>query len=203
MCSQLNCGIRSESGVCCRIMFSAVNQVFAVEFVWSAANQVFAARIAMFIANQVCTAKFYIPQRFRFLLQTFVDRRDSGFSSPNLCGAQWNCVVRSESGVRSRMCCTQRNRFPLLNLCGLQRIRCLLSNCVVHSESGFRCPIYVVRSESRVRCPNYAVHSKSGFYFWILLTATIQVFVAKFCWPQQFRFSLPKFMCWAAKLCCP
>ena len=88
MCSQLNCVVRNEAGVRCRIISSAANQVFVVEFVWSAANQVFAARIAMFTANQVCTAKFYIPQRFRFLLQTFVDRRDSGFSSPNLCGAQ-------------------------------------------------------------------------------------------------------------------
>ena len=70
------------------------------------------------------------------------------------------------------MCCTQRIRFPLLNLCGPQWITCFVSNCVVHSESGFWCRILwpqrfrfslpkvwsqlncVVRSELGFRCPH-------------------------------------------------
>jgi hypothetical protein len=39
------------------------------------------------------------------------------------------------------VCCLQRFRCSLLNLCGPQRIRCLLPNCVVHGESGVRCRI--------------------------------------------------------------
>jgi len=37
-CSLLNCVFHSESGVRCRIVYSAGNQVFAVESVLSAAN---------------------------------------------------------------------------------------------------------------------------------------------------------------------
>ena len=59
MFSKLNCVVRTESGVCCQIMFSATNQVFVVEFVGSASNQVFAAPIALFTANQVFTAEFF------------------------------------------------------------------------------------------------------------------------------------------------
>ena len=41
-CSVLNCILRSESGVRCRILMSTANQLLAAKFVLSATKQVFA-----------------------------------------------------------------------------------------------------------------------------------------------------------------
>ena len=49
--SLLNCVVCNESGVRCRIMLFAGNQVFAAEFVWFAANQVFATELVWSAAN--------------------------------------------------------------------------------------------------------------------------------------------------------
>jgi len=48
----VNSGVRGDSGVRCRIVLSAANQVFAVEFVLSAANHVFVAEFVSSAANQ-------------------------------------------------------------------------------------------------------------------------------------------------------
>jgi hypothetical protein len=50
-CSLLNCVFHSESGVRCRIVYSAGNQVFIAESVLSAANQVFTAEFLSSAAN--------------------------------------------------------------------------------------------------------------------------------------------------------
>ena len=133
MCSQLNFVVHNESCVRCRIIFSAANQVFTDEFVWSPANQVFTAPIALFTANHVFNVEFCY-------------RCDSGFCCQILLTAAIHvftaqiCVLCSEillsvvNQVFATECCTQRIRFPLLNLCGPQRIRCLLSYYVVHNE---------------------------------------------------------------------
>jgi len=79
-CSLPNGVFCSESGVCCRIVLSAVNQVFAAEFVLSAGNQVLAAELC-------------IMQQIRCSLPNCVVRSESSVR----CQI---CVVRSESVVR-------------------------------------------------------------------------------------------------------
>ena len=46
-CSLPNCVLHSKSGVHCRIVLFAVNQVFATKFVLSAVNQVFASELCI------------------------------------------------------------------------------------------------------------------------------------------------------------
>jgi hypothetical protein len=48
----VNSGVRDDSGVCCQIVLSTANQVFAAEFVFSAANHVFATEFVSSAANQ-------------------------------------------------------------------------------------------------------------------------------------------------------
>jgi len=70
-CSLSNYVVRSESGVHCRIVLSVVKQVF-YQIMLSAMNQVFAAEFVLSTANQVFTTELCIPQRIRCSL-------------PNLC----------------------------------------------------------------------------------------------------------------------
>jgi hypothetical protein len=70
-CSLSNYVVRSESGVRCWIVLSVVKQVF-YQIMLSAMNQVFAAEFVLSTANQVFTTELCIPQRFRCSL-------------PNLC----------------------------------------------------------------------------------------------------------------------
>ena len=101
-CSLSNCVVRRESGVRCRIVFSATNQVFAAEFLLSIMNQVFAAEYVSFVANQVLAVKSCCPQR-----------SESGFGC-RICVVPWEanqvfaaelwCWQRSESWFGCQIC---------------------------------------------------------------------------------------------------
>jgi hypothetical protein len=63
-CSLSNCVVRNESGVRCRIVLSVVKQV-SYQIMLSAMNQVFAAEFVLSTTNQVFTIELCIPQRIR------------------------------------------------------------------------------------------------------------------------------------------
>ena len=188
-------------------MLYAVNQVSVAEFIWSAANQVLVVQLccsqrirfsllnSLTAALQVFAAQYVVAMNYIFKAKLCCPWRIRSSLS--------NYVLSNESSVCCPIVLFTANYVFKAKLCCSHRIRCSLSNYVLRNESGFCCWICGVRIESGVRCSNCVVHSKSGFYSWILLTAAIKVFVAKFCWPQQFKFSLPKFVWSVAKLCFP
>jgi len=81
-----NCVLRSESGVLCQIVMSAVNQVFVLSainkvFMLSATNQVFVLsatnKVFMLSAmNQVFAVELCWPQRIRCSLSNCVLRNE-------------------------------------------------------------------------------------------------------------------------------
>jgi len=100
--SLLNCVFHSESGVHCRIVYSAVNQVFAVDWV-------------LFAANQVFTIKSCCPQRIRCLVSNCVFRSKSGvhcrtYVVRSELGFVAKVVFRSKSGICYRIVSSAANQ---------------------------------------------------------------------------------------------
>jgi len=127
-----NCVFRRESGVRCRIVLSATNQVFAAKFVWCTENQVFIAKICC-------------PQWIRCSLPNCVVRSVSGF----------RCQIMLSASIQvfaAEFVWSAANQVFAAELCCSQWIWCSLPNCVVCSELSFRCRICVVCSELGVRC---------------------------------------------------
>jgi len=120
-----------------------------------------------------------------------------------------NYVVRSESGVRCRIVYSTANQvfiaeFMLsivnqvfaLELCILQRIRCLLSNCVFRSESGVRCWI-VLSVKNQVFIAEFMLSTVNQvFSAEFMMSAVNQVFAVELCCPQRIK-------CLLSNLCCP
>jgi hypothetical protein len=90
-------------------------------------------RIVLSVANRVFTAELCCPERIWCSLSNLGCPQRIRCSLPNCCGPQ-------------------RMRGSLPNSCCPQRIKGLLSNCVVRSDSGVCCRIYMVGRESAVRC---------------------------------------------------
>ena len=156
------CVVRSASGFRCRR--SATNQVFAVQLCCSqrirfsllnsltASLQVFAAYCVVAV-NYVFTAKLCCPQRIRcslpqlcysqqirFLLLNSINRSDWGFC--------FKILLTTAIQVFTNQICVVRGEIVLFIV-----NQVFAAECVVRSESGFRCRICVVRIESGVCCP--------------------------------------------------
>jgi len=85
-----NCVVRIESSARCRIVLSAINQVFAAELCCRSKSSVH-CWIDVVAANQVFTVELCCPQRIKCSPSNCVVRRESGVGC-------WIFVVHSESG---------------------------------------------------------------------------------------------------------
>jgi len=140
-------------------------------------------------------------QRISFRCQIMYLAGNQVFAA-ELCCPQWircsllNFVFCSESGVRCRIMLSAVNqvfaaKFVLsvvnqlfvAELCIASGIRCSPPNCVVLSESSFRCWICVVRSKSGVRCQICVFRSESGVRCRVVYFAANQVFTVDLCCP--------------------